>query len=415
MHKDKYLKYKKKYLDAKYSNVGNYHGGGDTYIQCGTSNKYFLVYTENKSVYAIGKIGSLNYNVFTEILSNVDVKFMVGGKDYAFIYTNDGKLYGIGSNNKGQLGLGENVTEVKDVLLIKTDEHIKNIFCYFGCTLILKTDNKLYMHGMNFFSQFFSNVKKNIIDTDININFDNNDIAKLTKEQYIYKETYILKCVGAKQVGIYYSRGHFSYAMKWSFPFILKYNGSVVVLSADENILKNMKKYSNEGNGVDQICAIYGALFILYRNGGIVNYKEIGNLLYPISIYKNTDIKQIFATDKGRHSHSREERNDAIGLSNKGGVYDIKLYDDDDEGESEVEFNEIERYIPIVSNQENAREGLAMDNKIYLVSAMTGGKYFCLKDDGTLMSIPRVKAPIFTKHQVGDNLNVLKMLNVVKL
>lgn len=77
-----------------------------------------------------GYLGSFNstHGEFIEIMKNVDVKFMVGSHNYAFIYLKNRDLYTIGSNKFGQLGLGKDIMEENNIKLISNDKDIDKIF-----------------------------------------------------------------------------------------------------------------------------------------------------------------------------------------------------------------------------------------------------------------------------------------------
>lgn len=185
--------------------------------------------------------------------------------------------------------------------------------------------------GENSFQYFFENNNMNEIN-DIKL-FKSDDL----KNKNIYRQTRVLNCNKIKQLGIFIPKEHVSTLRKKSFPFILKYDGTIIPFSGNENITNSVTSLFSK-NKVQQICAIYGYIFVLHQNKEIMQYVLMGDNLYKNFSYKTTDIKQIFAIDDGSCSPQIEYRFDAIGLSNRGGVYPIK-YNEDDFIEKYVENN----------------------------------------------------------------------------
>ena len=75
----------------------------------------------------------------------------MGFSNHMFILKKDGTVYGAGSNNNGQLGLG-NTTDRNTFTKVNID-NVKSVSCGYYHTLILKKDGTLYGTGYNKFGQ----------------------------------------------------------------------------------------------------------------------------------------------------------------------------------------------------------------------------------------------------------------------
>ena len=87
---------------------------------------------------------------FTQITTNVDdIKEIYCGFYHTFILKNDGTLWGCGWNANGQLGLGDDYNRTTFTQVTINADNIKQIYCGHGHTLILKNDGTLWGTGLN--------------------------------------------------------------------------------------------------------------------------------------------------------------------------------------------------------------------------------------------------------------------------
>ena len=92
-------------------------------------------------------------NTFTQITTNADdIKEIYCGLDHTIILKNDGTLWGCGNNQFGQLGLGDTTNRSTFTQITTNTDNIKEIYCGFYHTLILKNDNTLWGCGYNYYS-----------------------------------------------------------------------------------------------------------------------------------------------------------------------------------------------------------------------------------------------------------------------
>ena len=96
-------------------------------------------------------LGDTNYrNIFTEIITNTDdIKSVCCGGDHTFILKNDGTLWGTGYNANGQLGLGDTNYRNTFTQVTTNADDIKEIYCGRSSTFILKNDGTLWSCGFN--------------------------------------------------------------------------------------------------------------------------------------------------------------------------------------------------------------------------------------------------------------------------
>ena len=89
-------------------------------------------------------------NTFTQITINTDnIKEVYCGYYHTFILKNDGTLWGCGDNSYGELGLGD-TTDRKIFTQVTTNaDNIKEVQCGGSYTIILKNDGTLWGCGYN--------------------------------------------------------------------------------------------------------------------------------------------------------------------------------------------------------------------------------------------------------------------------
>ena len=120
---------------------------------------YLLKYDNSLWVCGNNSYGQLGLGDIVErntfVQSNIDVRDIFLYSDhissYAFIITNDNKLWSTGSNNSGQLGLGNTAdvltwTEIKCKVPV---ENINKIYCTEDCVIIILNDGRGYFSGYN--------------------------------------------------------------------------------------------------------------------------------------------------------------------------------------------------------------------------------------------------------------------------
>ena len=129
-----------------------------------------------------------NRNIFTQVTTN-DVKSIYCGQYHTFILKNDGTLWGCGRNNEGQLDLGDNTDRNTFTQITTNTDDIKEIYCCSYHTLILKNDGTLWGCGWNGYGQLgLGDTTNRTTFTQIATNTDN------IKEIYCgFNHTIILK------------------------------------------------------------------------------------------------------------------------------------------------------------------------------------------------------------------------------
>ena len=105
----------------------------------------------------------LTITLLSSISFGLDIKDSASGVDFQLYLATDGKLYGIGNNDQGELGLGdaaeseyEEVVEITtDVLLPEVGDSVikKTVTTGADFSAIIKNDKKVYVTGENYFGQ----------------------------------------------------------------------------------------------------------------------------------------------------------------------------------------------------------------------------------------------------------------------
>ena len=87
---------------------------------------------------------------YTQITTNADdIKSVYCGGEHTFILKNDDTLWGCGYNGNGQLGLGDTTNRNTFTQITTNTDNIKEIYCGFNHTIILKNDSTLWGTGYN--------------------------------------------------------------------------------------------------------------------------------------------------------------------------------------------------------------------------------------------------------------------------
>ena len=104
-----------------------------------------------------GQLGlgdTTNRTTFTQITTNVDdIKQVYCGWYHTFILKNDGTLWGCGYNNFGQLGLGDTTNRTTFTQITTNTDDIKSVYCGGYYTIILKNDGTLWSCGHNSYGE----------------------------------------------------------------------------------------------------------------------------------------------------------------------------------------------------------------------------------------------------------------------
>ena len=74
---------------------------------------------------------------------------MICGGDYTFILKNDGSVWACGYNSSGQLGLGDATNKSKFTQVTTNISDVKQIACGYARTSILKNDGSVWSCGSN--------------------------------------------------------------------------------------------------------------------------------------------------------------------------------------------------------------------------------------------------------------------------
>ena len=150
-------------------------------VYCGQS--YTIILKNDGTLWGCGdnQFGQLglgdttNRSMFTQITINVnDVKQVYCGYFYTLILKNDGTLWGCGDNRDGQLGLEDNSSRTTFTQIIINAYGIKSAYCGGYHTFILKNDGTLWGSGYNNYGQLgLEDTSSRNIFTQINVNADN--------------------------------------------------------------------------------------------------------------------------------------------------------------------------------------------------------------------------------------------------
>ena len=150
-------------------------------VYCGGYHTFIL--KNNGTLWSTGYNGDgqlglgdkTNRTTFTQVTTNADnVKSVYCGYYHTFILENDGTLWSTGYNGDGQLGLGDKTNRTTFTQVITNADDIKQIYCGFNHTIILKNDSTLWGCGNNEYGQLgLGDTTNRTTFTQITINADN--------------------------------------------------------------------------------------------------------------------------------------------------------------------------------------------------------------------------------------------------
>ena len=133
--------------DIKEIYCGDYH----TFILKNDGTLWSTGYNE------YGQLGlgdATNRTTFTQITTNTDnIKSVYCGRKHTIILKNDGTLWGCGYNGEGSLGLGDTTNRNIFTQITTNTDNIKEVYCGWCHTLILKNDGTLWGCGYNEYGQ----------------------------------------------------------------------------------------------------------------------------------------------------------------------------------------------------------------------------------------------------------------------
>ena len=105
----------------------------------------------------------------------------MGFSEHSLLLKNDNTLWGCGSNDRGQLGLGDTTNRTTFTQITTNTDDIKSVYCGESYVLILKNDNTLWGCGNNSGGQLgLEDTSNRYTFTEITINTD--DIRCLANE-----------------------------------------------------------------------------------------------------------------------------------------------------------------------------------------------------------------------------------------
>ena len=261
-------------------------------IACGQYHTFILKYDGSiwscgyNSTGQLGLGDTTNRNTFTQVTTNInnDVKQVACGYKHTCILKNDGSIWSCGSNNTGQLGLGD-TTNRNTFTQVTTNinNDVKQVACGYKHTCILKNDGSIWSCGSNNTGQLgLGDTTNRNTFTQVTTNI-NNDVRQIACGVYY---TVILKNDGSV----------------WS----CGYNGNGNLGLADTTDRSTFSQVTtNINNDVKQIaCGLYHTI-ILKNDGslwscGLNDKGQLGlndttnkNIFTQVTTNINNDVKLV--------------------------------------------------------------------------------------------------------------------------
>lgn len=133
-------------------------------ISIRSGNQHCLALTKNGNVFSWGLglgLGNQKHHRIPQKINpshfnHEPIRYIAcGANNFSYAITENNNVYSWGSNNEGQLGLGNNVDSFNPKLVLVDEfaqgQKIKTICCGYNHTLCMTQDNKIYACGANTF------------------------------------------------------------------------------------------------------------------------------------------------------------------------------------------------------------------------------------------------------------------------
>jgi len=172
-------------------------------IACG--NQHTFILKNDDSVWSCGYnvsgqlgLGNIpNQTTFAQVTTNInnDVKQIACGNNSAIILKKDGSIWSCGYNSYGQLGLNDTSNRASFTqVTTNINNDVKQVFCGYNHTFILKNDGSLWASGYNNYGQLgLGDTTNRTTFTQVTTNI-NNDVKQVANGQF---HTLILKNDGS--------------------------------------------------------------------------------------------------------------------------------------------------------------------------------------------------------------------------
>ena len=227
-----------------------------------------------------------NRTTFTEITTNADdVKQVYCGYEHTLILKNDGTLWGSGRNNWGQLGLGDTTDRTTFTEITTNVSDIKQVCCGHYHTLILKNDGTLWGCGINGSGEL-----------GLGDNTNRTTFTQITTSADNIKSV----CCGGYHTVVLKDDGTL-----WGFG----YNSSGELGLGDSNHKYNFTQMTIDTNDIKQIYCCWGNTFVLknddtlwgcgWNNSGQLGLGDTASRYTFIQATTNTDNIKSFPNQYG--------------------------------------------------------------------------------------------------------------------
>ena len=404
--------------DIKQIACGGYH----TFI---VKNDGSLWVCGDNSSGQLGLNDSTNRTTFTQVTINVnnDVKQIACGQYYSFIIKNDGSVWSCGTNDDGQLGLGDTTSRSAFTKVTTNVSNVKEIVCGYEHTFMIKNDGSLWACGYNGTGQLGSgstgNYKTTFTKVTTNINNDVKQAACGMYHTFILKKDGSVWCCGINdkgQLGLGSTDNKSTFtqvninndvkqiACGYYDTFLLKNDGSLWAtgmnnsgeLGLGDTSARNTftKVTTNINNDVKQIACGDYFTYILKNDGSVwaCGYNNNGQLglgdygsgtnrttFTQVTKVINNDVKQIICGDYFTFILKNDGSVWSCGSGNKGqlglgisGTYITFTNTDFSTGLSESDIDKLALYNYLLSNEVPVTENMTIEFMLELLVFMSG-------------------------------------------
>ena len=253
-----------------------FHGNNVLFVTI--DDKVFGMGKNENGVLGLGHQNEVNEVEIIPELCDKGVNNFYNSEDFVFCLTSDNRIYSWGKNDYGQLGIGESKTQqiFKPVLIeYFNDKTIVQICCGYQFSSVLTSDGRMHLLGNLYYTSFVTPIERELKEEIKSINCSEIKTFCVTLSGNVY---YFEDVKFAKLNSIYLDKitniqticSSYNYTYFISRDSIIyAFDGRISAESKPKVIIKNL----NLGENIQSI-SIYGLNSVIYNENNVYELKD---------------------------------------------------------------------------------------------------------------------------------------------